>query len=370
MSNRLFVYGFPGLYGGAATELHHQIILWRKIGAEVHLIPTDHGFRNEPLFSEMLDRGVVIHEAHDFKAIRSGDPVLGFCNEAFLARLPEICQRSTHTVFINCMTWLFNLEKRRMAEGLIGTFLYQNVDVRDEHERALRKINPDPSIRFLTFRPYFEADAFPFVEDRSDTTFGVGRISRQDADKFSAQTLQIYEGFVAPVLKRGLFLGFDARSEEKVGKPFDWIRVARDQREVSQQSFYRACDIVLQPTETTENWPRVGLEAMASGSVLIVDNRGGWRRMVRHGVTGWLCDHERDFIYDASKMAYEPELRRRMARAARQRLDDLAGAEVSAGSWCRVLRHLGLEVNQCTSLACVTLDAAEPAGPISRPGRR
>ncbi|MEG1937685.1 MAG: hypothetical protein RR138_01215 [Akkermansia sp.] len=35
------------------------------------------------------------------------------------------------------------------------------------------------------------------------------------------------------------------------------------------------CHIILQPTDTTENWPRIGFEAMASGSVLIVDKRGG-----------------------------------------------------------------------------------------------
>lgn len=80
---------------------------------------------------------------------------------------------------------------------------------------------------------------------------------------------------------------------------------------------YKHCQIVLQPTDTTENWPRVGFESMASGSVLVVDNRGGWRQMVEHGKTGWLCDHERDFIYYASKMAYEPNLRSDMAHAAR-----------------------------------------------------
>ena len=94
-----------------------------------------------------------------------------------------------------------------------------------------------------------------------------------------------------------------------------WIRIARNQREVSQQDFYRHSRIILQPTDTTENWPRIGLEAMASGSVLIVDNRGGWRQRVEHGKTGWLCGSERDFIYYASKMACEPNLRDDMAEA-------------------------------------------------------
>ena len=97
---------------------------------------------------------------------------------------------------------------------------------------------------------------------------------------------------------------------------------------------------MLQPTDTTENWPRVGFEAMASGSVLVVDNRGGWRQMVEHGKTGWLCDHERDFIYYASKMAYEPDLRDEMAEAARVRGLELGGLEVSMESWKEVLEAM------------------------------
>ena len=102
---------------------------------------------------------------------------------------------------------------------------------------------------------------------------------------------------------------------------------------MSQQDFYKHCQIVLQSTDTTENWPRVGFESMASGSVLVVDNRGGWRQMVEHGKTGWLCDHERDFIYYASKMAYEPNLRSDMAHAARERGLELGGLEASVASW-------------------------------------
>ncbi|MEG1507900.1 MAG: hypothetical protein RR373_04635 [Akkermansia sp.] len=40
--------------------------------------------------------------------------------------------------------------------------------------------------------------------------------------------------------------------------------------------------IILQLTDTTKNWPRIGFEAMANGSVLIVDKRGGWEQMIIH----------------------------------------------------------------------------------------
>lgn len=342
MSNsvqRVFVHGFPGKYGGAGTELHHQIIIWRKLGKEVHLIPPGDCLR-EPLYEDMVKLGVVIHAPCDWTCLEPGDPVLGFCNSEFLEALPEIRKYTKRTVFINCMTWLFDKEKEAMAKGEIAMFLYQNEAVRQNVMPVLRGLNDDPEIRFCTFKPYFHAEDFPFITQRDTDFFGCGRISRQDADKFASNTLFIYDTFVSPILKHGLFLGFDKRSEEKIGRPYDWIQIAHDQREVSQQAFYKHCRIVLQPTDTTENWPRVGFEAMASGSVLIVDNRGGWQQMVQHGKTGWLCNHERDFIYYASKMAYEPNMRDDMAEAARLRGLELGGEDVSGESWKEIFENM------------------------------
>lgn len=336
---KIYVHGFPGLYGGAGTELHHQIAVWIHLGLEVHLVPNWPPF-NEPLYLEMVDRGVIIHDPNDFSMVGRGDPVLGFCNSEFLDALPVIRERTGRTVFLNCMTWLFDKERDCMAKGLISMFLYQNEEVLEKHKPELQALNDDPHIRFTTFKPYFNSGKFPFVAERSPEVFGCGRISRQDPDKFAANTLHIYEYFVSPRWKSGLFLGFDERSGEKIGQPYDWIRTARDHNELPQQEFYSHCEIVLQPTDTTENWPRIGFEAMASGSVLIVDNRGGWKQMVRHGETGWLCDHERDFIYYASRMAYEPNLRADMAEAARTRGEALGSLSASSASWEEVLEEI------------------------------
>ena len=337
---KIFVYGFPSLYGGAGTELHHQIMVWGKLGVEIHIIPTNPGYQQEALYAEMLDRGVVVHAMNDWNAIEESDPVIGFCNAEFLDQLDAIYERSKRIIFVNCMTWLFDKEKERMAEGKIGMFLYQNEAVRQKNIPELKKYNDDENIKFLTFKPYFETSLFPFTKKRSEEHFGCGRISRQDADKFSADTLHIYEYFVSPKFKKGLFLGYDHRAQEKIGQPFDWITVATDQTICSQQDFYKHCEIILQPTDTTENWPRVGFEAMASGSVLIVDKRGGWEQMVEHGKTGWLCERPRDFIYYASKMAYEPNLRDEMAEAARLRGLELGGLEASIASWEEVFEEI------------------------------
>jgi hypothetical protein len=309
---------------------------------EVHLIPSNAGYFQEPLFPLMGELGVKVHPANEWSVLQPEDPVMAFCNGDFFESLPAIHKRTKRTIFVNCMTWLFDKEKESMAQGMISMFLYQNDEVRQAHENALRAINANPEVQFMTFKPYFENQLFPYVSERASEFFGCGRISRQDADKFSANTLHIYEYFVSPKWKRAIFLGFDERSQAKIGTPYNWIRTARDHHECSTQEFYKHCEIILQPSDTTENWPRIGFEAMASGSVLIVDNRGGWKKMIRHGVTGWLCDHERDFIYYASKMAYEPNLRHDMACAAREHGLSLGGMEASMESWKEVFHRINL----------------------------
>lgn len=333
MDKNLYVIGFPSLYGGAGAELYHQLRVWDTLGMKTHFIPTRNDYRGNPLYPEMVHRGYIIHDALDWSAIPRGASLISFCDQTFLEVLPEIRRRTRRIVFVNCMTWLFHQEQEAMARGHISLFLYQNENVRQHIMPQLKALNGDPSIRFMTFRPYFDDTAFPFVDNRPSAWFGAGHISRQEEVKFSKDTLKIYEYFSSPVEKKGYFLGFDARSQAKTGEPPPWIETYHDQNDLSQREFYRRCHIVLQPMDTTENWPRIGFEAMASGSVLIVDKRGGWEQMIDHGKTGWLCENPGDFIAYASKMAWEPHQRNDMATAAREQMQELGGLEASIESW-------------------------------------
>jgi hypothetical protein len=86
---RVFAHGFPGRYGGASTELHHQIKLWLAMGMEVHIIPSQVNYQNEPLYTELVQSGVIIHGCNQWESITEEDAVLGFCNAEFLTHLPE-----------------------------------------------------------------------------------------------------------------------------------------------------------------------------------------------------------------------------------------------------------------------------------------
>lgn len=335
----LYIIGHPGLYGGAGSELYCQIKLWHKGFPDIklHIIPTQHGVENEPLYQEMKNLGIEYHSYRNYCVLKSDDSVINFCSSVFLQDLSEIYRYTKRIMWVNCMTFLFNDEKKNAKNNYISHYLYQRSEVLGDHQRKMCALGSNS--RFLQFSPYFNSDKLEYsVREKEETH--IGRISRVDADKFAKSTLHIYEYIVSPKVKRGHFLGWGEKSLEKVGQPLNWIKTYANQDELSVKDFYNAVDFIVQPTDTTENLPRIGFESFFSGKPLVVDNRGGWKTMIEHGISGFLCDTPRDFIYWGSRLAYEPELRERIAQAGLRRGKELASFEVSKDSWQKVFESV------------------------------
>lgn len=331
MIDRLCVIGHPGRVGGADTELEHQIHCWLAMGIEVHLChvyPVDSNLKS----LQLEEKGCHYHDSCDWESLE-GMHCISFCNGEFLKYLPEIRKYARTTSFVNCMSWNFELEIQHQQNGLIDFHLYQT---QHSFEKVSAKLKDLGTYRPLFFRPYFHAEDFPYIDDRPQDKFRFGRISRDDGDKYGSHQLWIYETMTAPVLKEGLILGWGQRAEMKFGcRPPNYIHVIPPGG-LSQRAFYAQCEAVIMTTDTFENLPRVGFEAMASGSILIVDNRGGWQVQVEDGVTGWLCDDHREFVYKASRCAFEKEERNVMRRAARDRLESEWGLQAGMDSWAQV----------------------------------
>lgn len=338
MISDLCIIGHPSRLGGADTELDHQIHCWQAMGVTVHVCPTgdlDDNLRG----MKLKERGCLYHAPCDWPSLE-GLHCISFCNGEFLKQLPEIKRYARTTTFVNCMTWNFDKELEMQERGLIDFHLYQT-----EHafEHVRKKLQPLGNYRPLMFQPYFHAAEFPFIESRPDDRFRFGRISRGDADKFGTRQLWIYETMTAPVLKHGLIVGWDHRAEQKFGrKPDPYVEVYPEGG-WTQSDFYRFCDAIIMTTDTFENLPRVGFEAMASGSLLVVDNRGGWTMQVEDGRTGWLCRDDREFVYKASRCAFEKEERRTMGVAARDMLEAAWGLASATQSWEQVFAEWKLK---------------------------
>lgn len=334
MIDELCVIGHPSRLGGADTELDHQIRVWQRMGLTVHICHT--GELDDNLLSmDMEARGCVYHEPRDWSSL-DGLHCISFCNGEFLKEAHRIRDHARSTSFVNCMTWNFDAELAAQEAGNIDFHLYQT---RHQFERVSPKLQAAGSYpyRHAFFTPYFHANQFPYIDDRPQDKFRFGRISRGDADKFNHRQLWIYETMTAPVLKEGIILGWDDRAR-RVFERFDpapWIS-GMPEGAMSQQDFYRHCEAVIMATNTFENLPRVGMEAMASGSILIVDDRGGWRSLIDDGRTGWLCKNDREFVYKASRCAFEAEERAAMRLAAAEQLGHRFGMAPSQRSWAEV----------------------------------
>ncbi|NOX74475.1 MAG: glycosyltransferase family 4 protein [Alphaproteobacteria bacterium] len=87
---------------------------------------------------------------------------------------------------------------------------------------------------------------------------------------------------------------------------------------------WRVADIAVFPSRGGEGLPRSLLEAAACARALIVTDVPGCRHFVRHGIEGLVVPPEDSAALAGAieKLALDPELRRRMGRAARQRVLD------------------------------------------------
>lgn len=332
MIDELCVIGHPSQLGGADTELDHQIWCWQEMGIKVHICHT-WPLTNSCRAMRLEERGCIYHESRDWQSLE-GLHCISFCNGEFLQCLEQIRQWARTTTFVNCMTYNFDAELRCQEQGLIDFHLYQTSWGRERVGKRLAEFSRP--YRPLMITPYFRTAEFPFHEKRADDKFRFGRISRADRDKFHDKQLWIYDTMTAPEPKEGHIVGWNARIRDKFGRePDDYIQTYRE-REITQQDFYASCDAVIMSTDTFENLPRVAFEAMASGSVLVVDRRGGWTTVVEDGVTGWLCRDTSEFVYKASRCAFEKTERERMRHAARRRLERISGFTAASRSWSAV----------------------------------
>jgi glycosyltransferase involved in cell wall biosynthesis len=82
------------------------------------------------------------------------------------------------------------------------------------------------------------------------------------------------------------------------------------------------------------------LQYMAAGLPVIANPVGVQGEMVKHGETGFLALTPAQWIEAVRRLAHDPELRRRMGRAGRQRVESRYSVAVGAANWTALLDRL------------------------------
>jgi glycosyltransferase involved in cell wall biosynthesis len=179
---------------------------------------------------------------------------------------------------------------------------------------------------------------FPFrpLERPPGTPLAVGRLSRAATDKYAKNTWAIY-GRIGPAI-RARVMAWDRAVEEKLGRPPSWAECLPALAETPQR-FLGSLHVMIQINgEAIENWPRSGLEAMATGVTIIAPDRGGWPEMVRHGQTGYMARTSDEIVEYARRLAADEKHRLELAHAGRRYLEiDLADPETIWAGWRKVL---------------------------------
>lgn len=343
MPQHVFIAGYPGHLGGANTELWHTVKLWRRFGLDVTLLPT---WQADPAGSRRLEaigcRTIQTNpnDLHHVPGLKGG-LVVSMCNTKFLAVAQRFRQLGCRIVWVGCMNWLFPDE--RLHYRRFGTFdrhVFQSHFQHDQLVPQLRKFGYQDSQGFV-LRGAVDLEEFSFrpLSHTPGEVFVIGRISRAAADKFSARTWAIYGRILHPVTAR--VLGWDASVAARLGPPPRWATCLAPGSETPQHFLATLHALVHAGGQAVENWPRAGLEAMASGVPVIADRRGGWCEMIRHGQTGCLCGTEDEFACYTARLAHDEDHRLQVAHEARAALErELAQPETIWEGWKAVFEGM------------------------------
>jgi glycosyltransferase involved in cell wall biosynthesis len=352
MIHEICIIGHPSFCGGADTELFDQLKCWNKMGIKVYICHT--GPINQYIRTMNLERdyGCKYLSPRQWNEVQ-GMHCISFCNGEFLSNIRHIKKHAKTTTFVNCMTWNFQKEIEAQFKGQIDFHLYQTTHAFEKISKNLQHLG---TYRPIMFKPYFDTNAFPFLPKRPTDHFRFGRISRCDVSKFHNDQFQIYDMIQSPVPKSGVVVGWDFRikdtmkiqtkdlsiqTKDNTKAEFykGYIQLVKEGA-INQQAFYSFCDVMIMSSDTFENLPRVGFESMSSGSILVVNNRGGWKLQVEDGKTGYLCNDAKEYIERSNLLANNIEFKEDMRFAARQKLEKEWGLEESMKSWENVFIQL------------------------------
>ena len=346
---QVFLVGYPGELGGANTEAWHTIRLWREYGVEVGLIPTwncDPAWRAK---TEAIGCQTHVVRPTELDAIPNlaGSVVVSFCNSEFIAHAEAFRRLGCKLVWANCMTFLFPHERECFERiGPADAFVFQSEFQRSELEPQLTSLGYQAEQGHL-IRGAFDLEEFSFAPRPhvAGEPFVVGRMARPDTDKWSSNTWPIYSA-IQYANKRALMLGMNERTHAKLG-PAPGFADCLKPMAISVQQFLGTLHCLLPINGgARENWPRAGLEAMASGVPIVAQDDWGWREMIEHGVTGFLGSNDCELAHYTACLAYDEDLRRRIIHAARERLVSVhANPKRLWESWKKLFRLLGQYVS-------------------------
>lgn len=241
----------------------------------------------------------------------------------------------------DCITtngaWSGLLHRQERALAGVGTPEYT--------EKLLRAFREAEAV--LVVNPLTEAMIGPYARSVRVVTSGMDRRRFPDAAELEAKPDQPFTLFFAGlvdeamkgfhVLQEACALLWEERKNFQLlatgdppGRMNDFTQLVGWQTQEELPKHLRRADVVVIPTVAQEALGRTAVEAMAAGRPVIASRLGGLPFTVLDGATGLLCEpgDAADLARKIKLLWDDPELRERMGKAGRRRLDDRYSWEV------------------------------------------
>jgi glycosyltransferase involved in cell wall biosynthesis len=330
----IWVAGCPSAVGGADTELLHQIILFKKKGITVHLVPNS----IDNIAIELAKK--LECQIHEYKPdVFKDKHVICYCNGPALERLPEMSKPASFTWF-NCMTWTFPKEIEALQKGLITHTGY----VSKYQESILLKEYADVGVKppiNIGYFPYLDINQFKILQ-KNFNYYGLGRISRADPAKYSEDCWKIFDRILSPIPKKIFMLGYDDKIEKKIGKPpagLDFL--VWHPGAVKTEHVFSRIDVMVHKTGgSRESYCRVLIEAMAYGKMAFVEHDYAFPEILVNSkeLGNWImCKSSEEMSYKASELVFYQQKLRQLQSLCRKYVERyLCDEQRSINSWKHV----------------------------------
>lgn len=309
---RVFVLGFPHDVGGASGEAYHAALLWRRNGLDVTWIPTwaaPSPWWEKTVRADGMD--IIRTSPRDVVKVPdiAGAPVVMFCNNQALACVPRLQDIGCRIVAVPCMCFHRRGWRELKPHSWVCQSFFQRERLRLPQAHVIRGAYAWDRVEFA-----------PLPHSAPSLPFTVGRIARAAGSKWNEQYWRILERI--PNV-RGLVMGVNDQIARSMRPQPEWAKALKENELPAGVVMRNLHAYLTINSADVENWPRVGLEAMAHGVPLVVERKYGWAEMLTDD-TAMLSDSDDPLVLGdlAAQLAADEGLRLRIAAAARKRLEE------------------------------------------------
>ncbi len=283
---KVYLYGVPGLVGGAATKIRHLILLLNEHVNVIVILPKGRSRKDRQLRQFLGAINVPLCVLQDLPAKATGT-VLAVCEPQFFSGgvARNLKEKGLRIIWANEMMWAFKGEADAIQQGLIDRVLW----VSEFQRKALSHVHG--AVPGMIVGNYIDPDDFAFRE-RRNPIFTIGRVSRPDPVKYPLNFPQFYESFGIHEIRFRVM----AWSED-LAKQYRWFHF--DSRwdllkpnQVAARAFLGSLDLFVYPLghRVEESWGRSVVEAMLTGCPPLVPVGHQFHKLIVHGESGFICD--------------------------------------------------------------------------------